>query len=177
MPKGDMIRFVVDPARYVVPDIAAKLPGRGLWVSANRDALQNATAKNLFSRAAKTSVKADADLPLHVAALLARRCLDLLGLARGAGLVVTGQPQVEAALKAGKLAYVLMAADAGGDVLKKLKHAPCITSGFDRLALGQALGREHLVALGLMPHALTEKLRAELARWAGVLGEAGVPEE
>ena len=29
---NDLIRFVVDPQGAVVPDVARKLPGRGVWV-------------------------------------------------------------------------------------------------------------------------------------------------
>ncbi|MDD5587116.1 MAG: DUF448 domain-containing protein [Alphaproteobacteria bacterium] len=167
-PKAELIRFVLDPENRVVPDLAARLPGRGLWVTASREALQTAAGKNLFARAAKTSAHADPSLPEQVERLLARRCLELLGLARGAGLVVTGQPQVEEALKAGALAFVLVAADAGRDVLKKMGRATLVHSALTRDRLGEALGREHLVTLGLRPHILTEKLRTELARWQGV---------
>jgi len=103
--------------------------------------------------------------------LLAKRCLDLLGLARGAGLVVMGQPQVEEALKAGELACVLMAADAGHDIRKKLNRAAIVNSGFTRAQLGEALGREQLVALGLKPNTLTEKLRVEIFRWRNIRSE------
>jgi uncharacterized protein len=172
-PKTELIRFVLDSRNNIVPDLAMRLPGRGLWVEASRDALQTAVRKNLFARAAKTSVRVDPSLPEQVEKLLEQRCLDLLGLARGSGLVVMGQPQVEEALKAGELAFVLMADDAGRDVLKKMSRAKPVHSGLTREQLGQALGREQLVALGLRPHILTDKLRTELTRWEGV--RAAVP--
>ncbi len=167
-PKTELIRFVTGPDNIIVPDLAARLPGRGLWVSADVDALKLAVRKNLFSRAAKTAVKADPALPQQVEQLLAKRCLELLGLARGAGLAVVGHMQVEEAVKARALAFVLVAADAGQDGVKKLYHATLIKGGFSRAQLGAALGREQLVYIGLKPHSLTEKLRAELARWQGV---------
>ncbi len=167
-PKEALIRFVLDPAHKVIPDLAERLPGRGLWVSATHEAIQAAVNKKLFSRAAKASARAEADLPDQVGRLLARRCLDLLGLARSAGAVVTGQPQVEDALKKGGLTFVLMASDAGRDVLRKLSQALIVRSGFTSAQLGEALGREHLVALGLRPHTLSTKLHAELMRWQGV---------
>ena len=168
-PKTELIRFVADPDNNIVPDLAARLPGRGLWVSADAAALKLAVRKNLFSRAAKTAVKADSALPQQVEQLLAKRCLELLGLARGAGLAVVGHMQVEEAVKARALAFVLVADDAGQDGVKKLYHATLVKGGFSRAQLGAALGREQLVYIGLKPHSLTEKLRAELARWQGVM--------
>jgi len=167
-PKEDLIRFVVGPDLQVVPDLAAKLPGRGLWVSADRAALALVLSKNLFSRAAKTKVKADAGLLDQVEQLLARRCLELLGLAKSAGVVVTGQPQIEHALAQDELAYILMAADAGRDCRKKLSRARLAASGFPREALGAALGHEHLASVGLRRHPLANKLENECARWQGV---------
>lgn len=165
--KASLIRFVLDPDQKVVPDLTARLPGRGLWVSADRAALELAIKKNLFSRAAKTQVKCPVDLLAQTESLLARRCLDLLGLCKSAGQVVAGQAQVEPALKADTLAYVLIAADAGADGPKKLARAQQI-SGFDRETLGKAVGRDHIVYIGLKPHPLTEKLALELRRWQGV---------
>lgn len=166
--KNDLIRFVVDPSGVVVPDLTLRLPGRGLWVSATREALSRAIDKKLFSRAAKAKVTVPADLLDQVERLLARRCLSLLGLAKSAGAIVTGQPQIEHALSHNALASILLAADAGRDCRKKLARA-CVThAGFSRTELGEALGHEHLASVGLKPHALTEKLQKECARWQGV---------
>ncbi len=164
-PKAELIRFVLDPEGRVTPDLAERLPGRGLWVSASRDALQNAVAKNLFSKAAKTKAMASAELPDLVEGLLKRRCLELLGLARAAHAVVSREPLVLEALAAGKLEAVLLASDAGADIRKKLSRAGEIFEGFTRQELGEALGREHLAALGLQAHPLTTKLKNELKRW------------
>ncbi|MGE4352317.1 MAG: RNA-binding protein [Bdellovibrionales bacterium] len=169
-PKSELIRFVLGPDRRVVPDLAERLPGRGLWVSADQAALSEAISKNLFSRAAKTKAFLPDNLLAQVETLLAKRCLDLLGLARGAGVVVTGQPQVEQALSKGVLAFVLFAKDAGRDCRKKLSQAQAVHAGFSRDELGAALGYEHLAAIGLKPHALTQKLKKECARWQGVTG-------
>lgn len=165
--KQVMIRFVVGPDHVVVPDMAGRLPGRGLWVRADRDALDLAIRKNLFSRAAKQSVTLPNDLLATVETLLARRCLDLLGLCKSAGQIVAGQAQVEQILKEDNLAFVVIAADAGADGPKKLGRARQIRD-FDRGSLGKALGRDHIVYIGLRPHALSEKLVIELNRWQGV---------
>jgi len=167
-PKTELVRFVLDPSSHVVPDLMGRLPGRGLWVSASREALEQAIQKNLFSKAAKTKALVDADLLEQVEHLFARRCSELLGLTRAAGGVVTREPMVLQAISNGALKAVLLATDAGNDIRKKLSRVEALYSCFTRNELGAALGREHLVAVGLRPHPLTDKLQAELTRWQGV---------
>jgi predicted RNA-binding protein YlxR (DUF448 family) len=86
------------PGRVVVPDVARKLPGRGIWVDADRESVATAAKKGLFSRSAKTKLTAPADLADQVEALLAKRVLDGLGLARKAGTIISGFEKVVAAL-------------------------------------------------------------------------------
>ncbi len=169
-PKSSLIRFVLDPENRVVPDLAGRLPGRGLWVSAERVALETAVRKNLFAKAAKAKTQADSELVSQVEKLLVRRCLELLGLARAARAVVTREPVVEEALAKGEIEAVLLASDAGSDIRKKLTRVERIFSEFSREELGEALGRDHLVAVGLKPNPLTQKLQEELARLRGVRG-------
>ena len=89
-PKTELVRFVVDPGGRIVPDVAGRLPGRGLWLSARRDIVAAAVAKRLFARAARAPVVVEDGLGDRVEALLAARCGDLLGLARRAGQAVVG---------------------------------------------------------------------------------------
>jgi predicted RNA-binding protein YlxR (DUF448 family) len=165
LPKTELLRFVVGPDHALYPDLAQNLPGRGLWVSATRDAVTTAAKKNLFAKAAKTSVKVAPDLADQVAQLLHKRCLDFIGLSKRSGTAVLGQTQVEAELKSGKLVLLLLADDASTDLrsyraTKNLK----ISTIFTRQELGAALGHEQLVYLGFKRHALTGKLEAELER-------------
>src|SRR5689334_903135 len=85
MPEEAMIRFVPAPDGTVTPDLARKLPGRGLWVAADRASVEHAARKNLFARAAKAKLSASPDLADHVERLLSTRLLSGLGLARRAG--------------------------------------------------------------------------------------------
>jgi len=41
-PTTGMIRFVVGPESEIVPDVLGKLPGRGIWITAERAALEKA---------------------------------------------------------------------------------------------------------------------------------------
>ena len=88
--EAKLIRFVAGPEGKVTPDLARKLPGRGIWVAANREAVQTAAQKGLFARAAKAKLTAPADLADQVEALLLRRLLSGLGLARKAGDLILG---------------------------------------------------------------------------------------
>jgi len=72
-PKAGLIRFVAGPGDEVVPDLAERLPGRGMWVSADAAALGQAAAKGHFARAARRQLRAPADLAARVEALMAAR--------------------------------------------------------------------------------------------------------
>jgi uncharacterized protein len=169
LPKDELIRFVIGPDQTLVPDLAQNLPGRGLWVKAERAALDEAARKNPFAKAAKAQVKIPADLARQVAALLRRRCLDFLGLAKRAGVLVLGQKQVEAALKAGKLDLLLLAEDAADDLSRiSALHL------FGREEMGRALGYGQNVYVGLLRHALTGKLRLEITRLEKIAPEAHI---
>lgn len=175
LPETHLIRFVADPDGNVVPDISAKLPGRGIWVSANRGALEKAVAKNLFSRAAKKPLKADAGLPGRVEKLLVARMSGDLGLARRSGALVMGFDQVSAALAGKNPPHLLVeASDGSGDGRRKLMAVaraqgldPKIIGGLDSQELGLALGRENVVHAALKSGQLAERLEMNAGRLAG----------
>ncbi len=98
LPRSGLVRFAADPDGNIVPDIAASLPGRGLWVSATREHVTRAAAKNLFAKAAKANVSASADLAERVERLLVARMQADLGLARRSGALVLGFDNVLRAL-------------------------------------------------------------------------------
>ncbi len=160
--KDDLIRFAVSPDNLVTPDLSQNLPGRGLWVTADRESIATAARKNLFSKAAKESVKVDADLADQVARLTRKRSLDFVGLARSSGIAVLGQPQVEAGLKAGKIELLLIADDATQSLDSRIIVQTY--RGFTRNELGAALGYDQIVYAGFQKHLLTKKIAAELAR-------------
>src|ERR1700761_8216807 len=85
MPENRLIRFAAGPDGTVVPDVAAKLPGRGLWVEASRKSVTIAAEKKLFARAAKANVHATGDLAARTEQALVTRMLGDLGLARRSG--------------------------------------------------------------------------------------------
>ena len=180
-PKAELVRFVVGPDGKVVPDVAGKLPGRGLWLTARRDIVAAAVTKRLFARAARQPVTVDDDLAERVGALLAARCCDQIGLARRAGRAVIGFAKVEAALAAGKAAVLVAAADGAADGRSKLRAlAPGLplVELFTAAELGAAFGREYIVHAALAPGRIAQAFVADATRLAGfravektVLGE------
>lgn len=147
-PKDGLIRFAIGPDGMVVPDVAERLPGRGLWITARRDIVAAAVARKLFSRAARQAVRIPDDLTDQVAALLTRRCIDTLALANRAGLVRAGFEKAKAAVADGSAVLLLTAADATGqDALALRRKAGDIAAPrvLDAAAMGQALGRDACV--------------------------------
>src|SRR5207248_9956316 len=115
-----LLRFVVGPDGEIVPDVAARLPGRGLWLTPRRDIVERATAKRLFARAARRLVTVPPDLADRVEALLARRCGEALGLARRAASAVSGFERVAEAVRRGPAAALLFALDGAETGRRKL---------------------------------------------------------
>lgn len=123
MDEDRLVRFVAGPDGVVVPDLARRLPGRGMWVAATREAVDLAAKKGGFSRSAKAKLSAPADLSNQVEQLLMRRLIDGLGLARRAGELTYGFEKVEAAIATGKVAWVIEALDSADDGRRKIVQA------------------------------------------------------
>ena len=98
-PKAGLIRFVIGPDNQVVPDILGKLPGRGIYVTADRAILEQAR-KGQFSRSAKQAVTVPDGLLDEVERQIARRTVDLIALTRKAGRAVCGFEKVKGWLAA-----------------------------------------------------------------------------
>lgn len=167
-----MIRFVVGPDGEVVPDLARRLPGRGMWVRAERAALERAVEKKLFSRAARAPVKASAELVDRVERLLLERVLADLGRARRAGRAVAGFVKVEQMVGRHQAGLLVVAEDTDGDGLQKLRATglPLERLG-DATALGGIFGREQAVYVAIARDdaggAFIERISVGAARWRG----------
>ena len=176
-PVEELLRFVVAPTGEIVPDLAHRLPGRGLWLTARRDIVAQAVEKRVFARAAKAPVRVEAGLEDRVEVLLARRCVEILGLARRAGLVVAGFVKVKAALVGGKVAILVAALDGAEDGRSKLGAQAAGLPSVSCLSareLGAALGREQAVHVGLRPGRLSDLFLAEARRLVGFRAGARV---
>ncbi|HLY46773.1 MAG TPA: RNA-binding protein [Stellaceae bacterium] len=173
--RAQLLRFVVGPDGQIVPDVAARLPGRGLWLTPRRDIVERAVAKRLFARAARRSVSAPAELADRVEGLLARRCCDSLGLARRAGLAVAGFERVREAVRRGGSGLLLCALDgaAGGrGKLAALGHGVPVVGVLTAAELGAAFGRERIVHAVVAGGPLCRRLMLDLSRLAGLRAAA-----
>ena len=194
LPKERMIRFVVGPDRQIVPDLAARLPGRGIWLSASSDVIESsggpeekrleggqpskqgvASNRHLtraFARAARGPVSVPSDLSVLLQAALVRRIGECLGLARRAGQAVAGYEKAREALRTGRFGLVVQASD--GSETERARFL----SGFgpelrliDPLpgeALGRVFGRDYVVHVAVAPGKLAESLVVEAGRLAGL---------
>lgn len=179
----EMIRFVLDPAGVVTPDIRRRLPGRGVWVSASEASVGEAARKGAFARAFKKQVTVPADLPSQVGELLERDLLQALSLANKAGLVAAGAFQVEEALEKGHTAILIHASDGGQDGGRKFrqlwrrfsddgKEGYCLEF-LNSEQIGLALGRPSVVHAALRRGAATAALMARALRLEAYRSEAG----
>jgi hypothetical protein len=179
LPDGRLIRFVVDPYGQVVPDVGAILPGRGMWVTANREILERAIAKGHFSRSAGISLAMANDIPERVERLLVARIAGDLGLARRADQIVLGFDAVVRALTAPHPAnFLVEASDGAPDGRRKLLalvrgKPPAIIDCLTGEELSLALGRENVVHAALKSGRFSERLLADACRLRGFRRASG----
>jgi uncharacterized protein len=171
-PKRGLIRFVAGPDGVIVADLAEKLPGRGIWVAADRAAIEKAAAKGLFSRAAKAQVKAPDGLADLVEAASAKRVVELVSLARKSGRAVAGFEKVKGWLAEGRAKVLLQASDGSERGKGKLwtptggRWFGCLTAS----ELGLSFGRDHVIHGALAAGGLTDKVILEAGRLTGLRG-------
>ena len=175
-PKRGLIRFAVSPDGLLVPDVLGKLPGRGLWVSAERAALEKAVGKGLFARAAKATITVPEDLVDQVEALLARRLIDGISMARKAGLAIAGYEKVKDWLGKESVRILFQASDGSERGKSKLYPPGGRGSFFEVLTaseLGLSFGRERVIHAALGKGGLTERIREDAIRLSGVRESIG----
>ena len=167
-----MLRFVAGPGGVIVPDLAARLPGRGIWLSARADVLNSPRIRQAFSRAARARVDVPDDLASKVQTGLLARIGDLIGLARRAGQAVAGYQKAHEWRVAGKAALIVQASDGSADERARFmggRDVPVIAP-LSGARLGRIFGRDEAVHVAVAPGRLSELLRIEAARFAGVTG-------
>jgi predicted RNA-binding protein YlxR (DUF448 family) len=171
-PVDELIRFVVGPDG-VVPDLKRKLPGRGLWVTADKAALKDAISRNVFARGFKREVRVTPDLVDQTERLLVRSALDALAIAGKSALVATGFAKVEAAIAGDPIVGLIHASDASADGVSKLAGAlrrrpdgnqVTIIKAFTTAQLDLALGRSNVVHAALLAGPANDTFMARFTR-------------
>lgn len=193
LPASKLIRFVAGPDGTIVPDVAAKLPGRGCWLRADRKVVEEAIKKKVFLRVGrqlmknvkndveeleeedgkkqKENIKVGDALVDQIEELLHKRALDYVGLANRAGNLIAGFEKVRSAFHGGKSTILLTASDAAENGLSKvcqglpnLRVIDCFT----RDELSQAAGLSNAVHIALLPGGITTSLLREISRFEGL---------
>ncbi len=165
--RGELVRFAVSPEGEVVPDVAERLPGRGLWVSARADIVGRACAENAFARAARGDVRVPADLPERLREALDRQCMALVSLARRSGAAVAGLEKVRAMVRGGGAGVLLEASDGAPDgrerVLRGAGTVPVVSLWTAR-DLGAPFGRDRVVHAAIGRGGACDRFVREAAR-------------
>jgi predicted RNA-binding protein YlxR (DUF448 family) len=174
MEEPQLIRFVPRPDGVVVPDLARKLPGRGLWVAADRTSVETAAKKGLFARAAKAKLSAPPALADQVEMLLKRRLLSGLGLARRSGDLTSGFEKVSAAISSGRAAWLIEASDGAPDGRRKMlaqvrkqPRPPGLFALFTAEELGLALGLENVIHTAFLAGRAADRWALDVQRLSG----------
>jgi uncharacterized protein len=156
-PVADLIRFVVGPNGEAIPDIKCRLPGRGVWVTATREALDDAVKRKAFARGFKRDVRLPADLSTRTEELLRQATLDALAMAGKSGLVAAGFAKAATALERDDAVALLHAAEASSDGVRKLDAIPRrgdrtlpVIEFLASAELDLALGRANVVHAALL---------------------------
>lgn len=143
-PVEDLVRFVLGPDGTIVPDLARRLPGRGIWVEARRETLAQAVRRKAFARSLQRQVAVPEDLPDQVERLMVRRVAESVSLANKAGVLVTGFARVEELIAQDRAAILIHAADGAPDGVEKLsrKFRAQMARQGDAERAGQAIVKE-----------------------------------
>ena len=172
-PVSELIRFVVGPDGEAVADVKSKLPGRGIWVTATRDALLEAVKRKAFSRGFKRDVRLPPDLVDRTERLLERAVLDALAMAGKAGLVAAGFGKTESALDHEDVVGLLHAAGGASDGIRKIEAAsrrrrseapPAVIGFLNSAQLDLALNRPNVVHAALLAGPASETFLARCRR-------------
>jgi predicted RNA-binding protein YlxR (DUF448 family)/ribosomal protein L30E len=169
-PKETMLRFVLSPGRQLVPDLAGRLPGRGMWLSARADVLERAQARGAFSKAAKGLVIPPPDLRARIEQGLRARLRDHVGLARRAGQSVCGFQQVREWLQSGRAGLLVEAVDGSAAERRRLQggHQTPVVAMLTAEELGAVFGRDHAVHVAIASGRIATIITQEAGRLAGI---------
>ncbi len=172
---NELIRFVSGPDNEVIPDLKRKLPGRGVWVTANANAVKTAIKKHLFNKSFQQPVKVGDDLVGLIDQMLHNSALQQLSFANKAGQLIMGFSKVDAALDKKNIIGLIHATAASKDSCRKLDNrwrylrdneyaASGIVHCFSSEELSQTLGRTNVVHAALKQGGASQAFLDAVAR-------------
>jgi hypothetical protein len=183
-----MFRFVVGPDRALIPDLAGKLPGRGIWLSASRDVIEGGDGPHpgekgragtkgrelvrAIARAARGPVQVPPDLSVVLETALIRRIGDFLGLARRAGQAIAGFEKARDWMRTHPVGLVLQATDGSEAERARFRSAiqdtVLVFAPLTGAELGRVFGHDNVVHVAVAPGRLASVIAMEAGRLAGI---------
>ena len=179
LPPHRLIRFVAAPDGYAVADLARRLPGRGVWVTASEDAIRKADKRGHFKRTLGSGLQSDDQTIMMIASQLRARVISIAGLARRSGILLGGSGKL---LAEGCCVGLLAAADASPRETEKLRAklaVDWVARNFSATELGKICGRDSIAFVGVRastaPGAdkLSDILYQEIIRLDGFYSSVG----
>lgn len=177
--RDHLIRFVLSPLGEVVPDLDAKLPGRGAYTCINAACLAAAVKQRQFGRAFKreVSVPYPDQMTVMVSRLLLERVIGYIALANKAGKIIAGGSLVGEALKGkNKPGLVLVAQDVSEAIGEKIA-AQAAGNGvacqriLTKDDFGALLGKAPRSAVAVKASGFVAQLVKTIERYRNFLGE------
>lgn len=177
--RNSLIRYVLSPQGEVVPDLEARLPGRGAYTCVDSSCLETAIKRSLFNRSFRREVTV---LPpevmvAQVASLMRSRILGYLGLANRAGKIISGSSLVCDALRGkNKPELILVAVDASVNIADKVillasVHSVRAERMLTKEDFGAILGKSSRSAIAVRHSGFVARLVSEIERYRNFLGE------
>ena len=173
-PQLDMVRFACAPDGTVTPDVATKLPGRGVWISAERDIIDKAGTSGVFSRGFKRQVTVPYGLSDLIESLLVKRLQSHLGMAKRAGAITLGFDQVRDVIRKTRPGVLLQAQDGAKDsrnkvyfLAKAIYENIQVSGALTSSELGMAFGRSYVVHAVLKNGAFSKRWLEDYRRLSG----------
>jgi len=177
LPTSELLRFVAGPDERIYLDLARRLPGRGVWITADRESVAAAIKSGAFQRSLKRQVEVPPDLAEQLEGLLIRRAAQSIAMVKKAGCLVTGFDKVSATIERGDAAVLVHGMDAASGGRHKLDlklRAVCKAGGrlaliFDCLNIDElslAIGRPNVVHAALKPGGVTDRFIEDAVRLA-----------
>ena len=167
----EMVRFTISPEGFIVPDLDKCLPGRGIWLSAQRNVIEEACTRGVFGRVSGRRVHVPSDLLIQIESGLWRRMIELIGLARRAGQAVSGFVKVREWVMQRRVGVVLHALEGSKEELERLvsggENIPVIRE-LTSLDLSGVFGRDRVVNGALAVGRLATRLQQESKRFIAV---------
>jgi uncharacterized protein len=178
--RDKLVRYVISPQREIVIDYRGRLPGRGAYTHVDASCILAAIKRRQFDRAFEGVARTPTaeELLDLLAVQIQERIMNLLGIARKSGNVISGSQRVIEALRASdQVAVVLIADDISAAIGDKVaakaeeKGVSCIQL-FGKDRMGQQIGKGERSVIALRVSTLSDTLKSELIRYKQIAGES-----